>query len=162
MPRTGQQGARDTSGPEQALRPMREADLPGVVALEQAAYPHPWTEGIFLDCLRAGYCCWVAAAPARTLGYGVLSVAADECHLLNLCVHPEEQGRGLGHSLLGHLLAVGRSRAAERVFLEVRMSNVRAIGLYRSAGFTSIGVRRGYYPKGAGREDALVMTKALV
>ena len=43
-----------------SLRHMHQADLPAVLAVETAAYPYPWTEGIFTDCLRVGYHCLVA------------------------------------------------------------------------------------------------------
>lgn len=143
------------------LRPMCEEDVGAVAEVERAAYPHPWTPGIFRDCLRAGYCCWVVVEGTQTVGHGVLSVAAGECHLLNVCVHPDYQRRGLGRSMVQHLLGVSRGHGAEKAFLEVRVSNRPAIALYVSEGFKSIGIRRGYYPNGAGREDALVMARDL-
>ena len=143
------------------LRLMRPADVGKVAEVELAAYPHPWTPGIFRDCIQAGYCCWVATEGMRTIGHGVMSVAAGECHVLNVCVHPDSQRRGLGRSILRHLMGVSRHHAAARACLEVRVSNRPAIELYRSEGFDSIGLRRGYYPNGAGREDALVMARDL-
>lgn len=143
------------------LRPMGQADLGAVAALEQAAYAHPWSERIFRDCLAAGYGCWVASDGDRLVGHGVVSVVLDECQVLNVCVCPSRQGRGLGRALLGHLLGIARHQGAAKAFLEVRVSNAPAIGLYRSAGFRDIGVRRGYYPDAGGREDALVMARDL-
>ena len=67
------------------LRPMRESDLDAVMAVELQAYPFPWTHGIFRDCLLAGYPMWVQERGGRLVGYGVLSVAAGEAHVLN---HP--------------------------------------------------------------------------
>ena len=143
------------------MRPMRDADLASVLGVEFAAYPHPWSEGIFRDCLRVGYCCWVTCIGETIVGHGVMSVAADECHILNLCVHPKWQGRGFGRKLLRRLLGIGRRRNADTAFLEVRVSNRSAIGLYQSEGFCEVGIRRGYYPGDKGREDALVLAIAL-
>ena len=70
------------------MRIMRQGDLDAVAAIEQRAYPFPWTAGIFRDCLRVGHECWVLDCRAGIIGYGVLSCAAAEAHVLNLCVAP--------------------------------------------------------------------------
>ncbi len=148
---------------EASLRPMREADLDVVMRIEQAAYPFPWTAGIFRDCLRAGYPMWVQEQDEAIVGYGVLSIAAQEAHVLNLCTAPGSEGRGLGRRMLLALLRIARSHGAQRVFLEVRPSNPRAIALYERNGFNEIGRRPRYYPAaGNGREDAIVMAMELV
>ncbi len=143
------------------LRPMREEDLDAVLDIELRAYPFPWTRGIFQDCLRANYPAWVLHREGAMIGYGMLSLAADEAHVLNVCAAPEEQGRGHGRRLLRTLLLQARTRGAQRVFLEVRPSNTGAIALYHAEGFNEIGRRPRYYPAKAGREDAIVMAKEL-
>lgn len=145
-----------------AMRPMREEDLSAVIAIERSAYEFPWTPGIFLDCLRAGYPCWLLARGAEILGYSVLSVGAEEAHLLNLCVAPAYQGQGHGGRLLARMLDLARWHAARRVYLEVRPSNPVAVGLYHRTGFNEIGTRTDYYPAKNGREDAVVMAKELL
>ncbi|MBK1718577.1 ribosomal protein S18-alanine N-acetyltransferase [Thiocystis violacea] len=136
------------------LRPMREEDLAAVIEVERAAYPFPWTDEIFQDCLRVGYGCWVGEIDAAIVAHGIMSVAVGECHIFNLCVHPDWQQRGLGRQMLRHLLALALKRKAETAFLEVRASNQGARALYVSEGFCEIGVRRNYYPTRKGREDA--------
>ena len=115
-----------------ALRQMQPDDLPTVLAVERAAYPTPWSEGIFRDCLRVGYCCLVAEDDDVLIGHAIMMVAAGECHVLNLCIHPERQGRGLGRRILRRMLALARRREADTAFLEVRASNTAAIALYES------------------------------
>lgn len=144
------------------FRPMRADDLDAVAAIEARAYAFPWTIGIFRDCLSSGYHCWVADDGVGIVGYGVLSVGADEAHLLNLCVDPEWQGRGLGRRLLRRMLDLARWHLVHRVFLEVRPSNPAAIALYASEGFDEIGLRPDYYPAEQGREAAIVMARALL
>lgn len=148
--------------PYPSFRAMRAEDLEQVAVIEVAAYPFPWTYGIFRDCMSSGYDCWVLASPGKVVGYGVLSVAAGEAHLLNLCVAPAEQGAGNGRRILARMLDLARWHRAERVFLEVRPSNTHAIALYDSAGFNEIGRRPNYYPAKRGREDALVMAYELL
>lgn len=145
-----------------ALRPMREADLDAVFAVEIAAYPFPWTMGIFRDCLRADYPAWVLHEDGGIVGYFLMSLAAGEAHVLNICIASGHQGRGHGRRLLRSLLQVARGRGAERVFLEVRPSNRAAIELYHQEGFNEIGRRPRYYPSHEGREDALVMAIELL
>ena len=145
-----------------AARPMTPADLPAVSDIEASAYRFPWSEQVFRSCLRAGYACRVAAEGHRVRGYGILSLAADEAHLLNLCIDPAEQGRGWGGWLLRHLFGIARVRHADRMFLEVRPSNRPAVRLYEGHGFVHVGTRRGYYPAvEGGREDARVYALCL-
>ncbi|TWI14231.1 ribosomal protein S18-alanine N-acetyltransferase [Aerolutibacter ruishenii] len=139
------------------LRPMREDDLVAVHAVEARAYEFPWTLGIFRDCLRSDYAAWVLEEAGVVIGYVLMSIAAGEAHILNVCVAPEHQGRGLGRRLVRAVMHVARGRGAERVFLEVRPSNVGAIALYHDEGFNEIGRRPRYYPARDGREDAIVM-----
>jgi [ribosomal protein S18]-alanine N-acetyltransferase len=139
------------------LRPMREGDLDTVMEIENRAYPFPWTHGIFRDCLRADYPAWILHDEERVLGYGVLSIAADEAHVLNLCIDPAMQGGGHGRRLLRALLKIARGHGAQRIFLEVRPSNPHALALYHDEGFNEIGRRPRYYPAKQGREDAIVM-----
>lgn len=146
-----------------SLRPMREADLDAVVAIENRAYAFPWTRGIFRDCLQAGHAMWVLESAEGLVGYGVLGIAAGEAHVLNLCIAPEAGGRGHGRRLLRALMRVARGGGAMRIFLEVRPSNPRAIALYHDEGFNEIGRRPRYYPApDHGREDAIVMAMELL
>lgn len=144
------------------FRRMLFTDLKEVLAIEKRAYEFPWTEGIFRDCIRVGYLCQILETPHGFIqAYGVMSVAVEEAHILNLCVRPELQGRGLSRQLLDHFLERAGELNARTVFLEVRPSNQRAMQLYANAGFCEVGIRRGYYPAAKGREDGLVLAKEL-
>ena len=156
------QAAPDAGGAATTLRAMREDDLDAVMAMELRAYPFPWSRGIFRDCLVAGYPAWMLEQDGIAIGYGVLSIAAQEAHILNIAIDPEVQGRGHGRRLLRALVRCARMHAAERVFLEVRPSNPRAIALYHEEGFNEIGRRPRYYPAAQGREDAIVMAMELL
>jgi ribosomal-protein-alanine N-acetyltransferase len=140
---------------------MQDGDLAEVMAIESAIYTHPWTGGNFGDSLRAGYQCWTWRLGNELLGYFVLLVAAGEGHLLNLSVAAARQRCGHGSELLKEAMRLARSRGAERIFLEVRPSNLAAKALYGRFGFHEVAVRPAYYPAHGGREDALVLTLAL-
>lgn len=141
------------------LRRMQATDVERVMRIEREAYDYPWTARIFEDCIRVGYDCWVLEVDGRQVGHCVLTVAADEAHLLNLTVDPRWQGNGLGRFMVRRLFDYVCQHEAEAVFLEVRPSNVAAVQLYRSEGFEHIGTRPRYYPLPSGREDAWVLTR---
>ncbi|MCL6270329.1 ribosomal protein S18-alanine N-acetyltransferase [Sansalvadorimonas sp. 2012CJ34-2] len=143
------------------VRPMTEFDLPAVHQLETSAHSHPWTFGILTDSLKSGYRCWVLEQDQRIVGYTVVMITVGEGHLLNITISPDFQGQGLGRKLLDFLLEDTREQQAEVIFLEVRVSNIRAIELYEQNGFAEVGRRKGYYPAEVGREDAIVMAQDL-
>jgi len=146
------------------VRTMRTSDLDFVVKNETAAYENGWTKRIFIDCLRAGYLCWVMANKQEIVAHGVMSVAIGECHLLTLCVNPQFQRQGFGRKIFSLLLDRAYKLDATECFLEVRLSNKKAIELYRSMGFVQIGERKNYYPPGGAdqsRENALIMSRSL-
>jgi ribosomal-protein-alanine N-acetyltransferase len=95
------------------------------------------------------------------LGYAVLMWAVDEAELLDIAIAAKHQRHGWGHKLLEEMMVLARRNAMRRVVLEVRASNAAAIGLYKSMGFTDIGLRRDYYPAENGREDAILMEREL-
>lgn len=147
--------------PEHYLRPLADSDLSEVIAIEEDVYNFPWSRQIFSDCLRVGYSCWAYIKHSELVGYAILSVAVGEAHLLNICVHTKHQGQGLGEQFLNELFEISREMGAENLFLEVRPSNLAAVGLYRKMGFKQIGQRKDYYPALQGREDAWVFSRAL-
>ncbi len=139
------------------FRPMIAEDIDRIILIERAAYAYPWTRGNFVDCISSGYSCWVAEVAQEVVGYSILMSGAGEGHVLNCCVAPSWQGRGLGRLMMLRLIQAAPEYGVECLFLEVRPSNTRAINLYDSLGFESVGLRKHYYPADQGREDALVM-----
>lgn len=143
------------------LRPMGADDLARVIDIELSAYDFPWTIGIFNDCLRYGYTCMIFESDQDLLGYGILSLGAGECHLLNICIAPAFQGLGFGTQLIEGLLDVARTQLARMAFLEVRASNKAAYRVYTKMGFNELGLRKNYYPAHNGHEDAIILAREL-
>lgn len=148
---------------ELRLLPMAAEHLDAVHAIERVSQPHPWSRGMFADCLKVGYSGWILIdAEQELLAFSLTSMAMDEAHLLNLAVTPRARCRGLGSRLLQHVLRQARHAEASRMLLEVRASNVQAINLYTETGFAVLARRPRYYPHQDGvREDALVMCREL-
>lgn len=143
------------------IRGLVADDLAAVLNIENSAYDFPWTEGIFKDCFRVGYPAWVFEENGEVKGYGILSVAAGEGHILNLCVKPDSHRQGVGKQLLKSLLLTAEILEVSALFLEVRVSNQPAINLYEKFGFNEVGIRQNYYPAKKGREDAVVLARQL-
>jgi len=153
-----------SAGPVPRLTPMTVSDLDAVLAIEQQAYPYPWTRGNFIDSLAVAHPAWVLRAPAdgALWAYYVAMAGVEEMHLLNITVAPSQQGRGLARALLDHLDRQAWMAGAQQLWLEVRESNVRARQVYERHGFVSVGRRKAYYPAAQGREDAVVMCRPVM
>ena len=139
------------------LREMNLADVDAVMRIEQDVHAYPWTRGNFTDALKSDCICKVYETDGEMLGYVVLMPAVDEAQLLDMSITAAHQRKGLGRKLMEEVMKIARGMNMRRVLLEVRPSNMAALGLYRVAGFSQIGLWRGYYPKDNGREDAIVM-----
>jgi len=140
---------------------MRHEDLANVSDIERRSYDFPWSHGIFRDCLLAGYQCVVLDREGDVAGYGILSIAAGEAHILNICVDPAYRSLGYGERLLDDMLFRARTSAVAQIFLEVRPSNEHALALYKKKGFHKVAKRPAYYQAHDGREDADVLAKKL-
>ncbi|MDJ0701348.1 MAG: ribosomal protein S18-alanine N-acetyltransferase [Woeseiaceae bacterium] len=148
--------------PPSTIRTMTHDDLAMVCDIERRSYEFPWSHGVFRDCLLAGYHCIVLERGDRVSGYAILSIAAGEAHILNLCVDRAYRALGYGERLLDEILLRARGASVREVFLEVRPSNEAAIALYRKKGFVQIANRPAYYQAQQGREDAAVLSKKFV
>ena len=138
------------------IRSLELADLDSIEQIEQQAYPTPWSRSMFASELaKPTSICLGAFEGSDLVGYIINSRYVDAWHVMNVAVHPEHQRRGVAKSLLERLFAVTRDDERRGYTLEVRVSNEGAIKLYEQLGFSSRGVRRGYYTDN--REDALIM-----
>lgn len=143
-----------------AISPMRAAHLDAVLAIEQAAYPAPWSRSLFESELsklstRAYY---VASVGGTVRGYGGVLMAGDQAHVATVAVDPAWQRRGLAKRLLLQLTAAALERGATLATLEVRADNRAAQRLYAGFGYMPVGVRKGYYTVDGERIDAVIMT----
>ena len=146
---------------EPLIRPMVAGDIQQVLEHESQAYPFPWTEGIFRDCMRVGYHCYVMEMDSAVCGYSIFSVAVEECHILNICVGKDYRRCGLGNIFLNNVMRHSATMGARQIYLEVRPSNIGAIKLYEALEFKHLARRRDYYPAEDGREDALILIRSI-
>lgn len=149
--------AREGAEPHLAIRSMRIGDLDrGVMTIERESYPMPWSRRMVESELRhPDGVCLVADLDGEIRGYILMALQADVWHILNVTVHPLHRGRRIGDALVRAAVRVGDRREHAGFTLEVRVSNDRAIRLYRRLGFVTHGVRPRYYSDNG--EDALIM-----
>ncbi|MDX6452939.1 MAG: [ribosomal protein S18]-alanine N-acetyltransferase [Gaiellaceae bacterium] len=138
------------------IRVLESGDLNAIEAIEQKAYPTPWSRSMFASELAKPTSICLGAFEGRDLlGYVINSRYVDAWHVMNVAVDPEHQRRGVATALLERLFELTHDDERRGYTLEVRVSNEDAIGLYEKLGFESRGIRRGYYTDN--REDALIM-----
>lgn len=141
-----------------SLRALTLADLDRMLPIERSAHVSPWSDSVLRDSLQKNECVGIEVDGVLS-GFSVVMKILDECHLLNLCVAKSAQRRGLGKRLLLSVLDRALENRCAFVYLEVRVSNLAAITLYRDAGFNEVGIRPNYYPgPRQQRENALLMT----
>ncbi|WP_046229078.1 ribosomal protein S18-alanine N-acetyltransferase [Paenibacillus algorifonticola] len=148
---------REINRDEIIYRSMTLKDIPFIVAIEQEAFTGPWTAEAFTNELTnnmfAKY--MVMEYEKEVIGYAGMWVIVDEAHVTNVAVRSDHRGQGLGKLLLSELQRTAVFFGANKMTLEVRVSNEVAQRLYRSLGFESSGIRPGYYSDN--QEDALIM-----
>ena len=143
------------------IRPMKLDDLAEIEEIEKAEYTHPWTIGNFSDSLASGYDCLVCQLQEKVIGYAVQMFVVGESQILNITLGSKFQRLGYGRTLLERMVAHARDHDATVMLLEVRESNKPAIGFYEAMGFTRNGRRPNYYQIARGREDAVLMERAV-
>lgn len=134
-------------------------DLRAIAAIEKACFAEPWSEETLRDAFaRENYFALVLETEGKTVGYACGTTLFEIAELPRIAVLKEYRGKGLGGALMERFFETVKERGAERIFLEVRVSNASAIGLYVSRGFEKTRVRKKYYGDG---EDAVEMKKEL-
>jgi tRNA threonylcarbamoyladenosine biosynthesis protein TsaB len=140
------------------LLTMLRADLSEVAELEQMSQSFPWSRQNFADALAARYPAWVVRKQGELVGFCVAMMAPDDMHILVIAVNANNRRDGLGSLMLSAVRQLAVQSGLNRILLEVRPSNEKALAFYNRNGFEKIGVRKGYYPAGKSeREDAWVV-----
>lgn len=147
---------------EYSIRKMTFQDIEQVLEVERLSFVSPWSKSAFEvelnDNLFAHY--YVAARSDKVIGYAGMWMILDEAHVTNIAVHPEFRGLNFGKRLTQTLIMQAFRQGANRITLEVRVSNLIARKLYKELGFNEVGMRKGYYSDN--KEDAIIMWKSIL
>lgn len=140
------------------FRPMKEADLPQVSALEEASFSSPWSLKSFADALQKDYYFFaVAVVENEIIAQAGLTISFDEADVSNVAVKENQRRQGIAHHLMEYLLKQGEERGVNAFTLEVREHNLPAIALYHDFGFCDEGIRKNFYQNPT--ENAIIMWK---
>jgi ribosomal-protein-alanine N-acetyltransferase len=143
--------------------PITPDDIKPLMPIEEQCHSHPWSEKTFRSCIGDRYFGEKLSEPLNTpdniIGFYIGERVIDEATLMDICVSPINQGKGLGKKLLIQFIKQAKAQGAVKIWLEVRAKNITAQMLYMNAGFIETDRRTGYYPSasGFGYEDAIVM-----
>ncbi len=150
-------GLEQAESPDLEITGMRRRHLRGVMSIERAVYPRPWSPSLFLSEISSGRtrCYLVALGGRDVLGYAGLISYGEESHVTTIAVDPDHQRHKIGTRLMYELIRESQRMGAHAVSLEVRVTNWAAQRMYARFGFRPVGVRKGYYQETS--EDALVM-----
>jgi ribosomal-protein-alanine N-acetyltransferase len=141
------------------IRDATARDLPRIIEIERLAFPAPWTLASFqreltLPFSRITLAITGESAEPSIAGFLCRWLIADECHILNIAVHPDSRRLGIGTVLMTEAINEAKATGTNVVTLEVRRSNLAARQLYRKFEFEERRLRRHYYGPG---EDAIIM-----
>lgn len=148
------------------IRYFQGMDLDGVLKIERLSFPYPWSHNMF-EALHQinpeGF--YVAIKKKSVVGYGILLtedlaprfIRKGRAHLMNFAVHPEFRNQKIGSTLLDTMLSNLKQRAQNRIYLEVRASNIGAIAFYEKSKFKKTGMIKHFY----GDEDAITMERKI-
>ena len=140
------------------IRAWEKRDIDAIAQIEAFSFQDPWSKSNLLDVLKyPHYKSFLLEEQGQVCAYGCLILVFDRAEVANIAVATPYRGRGLGRLLLERMHYAAKSQGATECFLEVRVSNARAIGLYESCGYERYGIRPRYY----GNEDAILMRKKL-
>ncbi len=143
--------------------PIILPDITHLMQIEDKCHSHPWSEKTFRSCIGGRYFGEKLSETLREsnniVGFYIGEQVIDEATLMDICVSPNNQGKGLGKKLLTKFINQAKAKGAVKIWLEVRAKNIPAQMLYMNVGFIETGRRTGYYPsaRGFGYEDAIVM-----
>ncbi len=143
--------------------PIILPDITPLMQIEDKCHSHPWSEKTFRSCIGDRYFGEKLSETLREsnniVGFYIGEQVIDEATLMDICVSPNNQGKGLGKKLLTKFINQAKAKGAVKIWLEVRAKNIPAQMLYMNLGFIETGRRTGYYPsaRGFGYEDAIVM-----
>lgn len=134
---------------------MSPLDFASLAEMESQIFSDPWSEAVFESEYYNETACYILAFLNGSLaGYGGFHLLLEEVEIERIAVSKEYRKMGIGTQILQEILVRATNSNAERVFLEVRESNLPARRLYLKQGFREISMRKNYY---SNNENAVIM-----
>lgn len=142
------------------IRKMRESDIAGVAELERATFSDAWSERALKETYNQKQTLLLVAYEDKELiGYLILYFVLEEGEIARIAVSPGHRRQGVGGRMLLEMEDLCEDNGIVKILLDVRESNVTAIGFYTDHGFIQDGVRLGFYDNP--KEDAVLMSRRI-
>ena len=138
---------------------MGFSDLEEAYKIELDVNPSPWKYETFLSSFEVGHKGLICKKDNLMIGFIIFSPISSEAHILSISVRNEMQSKGIGTMLLKSMLDQCKVMNYKKIFLEVRVSNEKAINFYEKFGFSKDAIRDNYYTDNS--EDALLMSLSI-
>ena len=138
---------------------MGISDLEEAYKIELDVNPSPWKYETFLSSFEVGHKGLICKKDNLMIGFIIFSPISPEAHILSISVRNEMQSKGIGTLLLKSMLDQCKVMNYKKIFLEVRVSNEKAINFYEKFGFSKDAIRNNYYTDNS--EDALLMSLSI-
>ena len=138
---------------------MGLSDLDEAYKIEVDVNPSPWMYETFLSSFEVGHKGLICKNDNQMIGFIIFSPIIPEAHILSISVRNEMQSKGIGTLLLKSMLDQCKVMNYKKIFLEVRVSNLKAINFYEKFGFSKDAIRNNYYTDNS--EDALLMSLSI-
>jgi ribosomal-protein-alanine N-acetyltransferase len=138
---------------------MGLSDLDEAYKIEVDVNPSPWKYETFLSSFEVGHKGLICKNDNQMIGFIIFSPIIPEAHILSISVRNEMQSKGIGTLLLKSMLDQCKVMNYKKIFLEVRVSNEKAINFYEKFGFSKDAIRNNYYTDNS--EDALLMSLSI-
>jgi ribosomal-protein-alanine N-acetyltransferase len=138
---------------------MGFSDLEEAYKIEVDVNPSPWKYETFLSSFEVGHKGLICKKDNLMIGFIIFSPISSEAHILSISVRNEMQSKGIGTLLLKSMLDQCKVMNYKKIFLEVRVSNEKAINFYEKFGFSKDAIRNNYYTDNS--EDALLMSLSI-
>lgn len=136
----------------------QEEDTDKILKIEIVSFQNPWSKESIVEDIsnkdRSYY--YLISESDEIVGYISIWLILDEISINNIAISKQYRGKGYGKLLIEKIFELGKEKEVRNYILEVRESNVEAIGLYEKVGFKIIGKRKQFYSNG---ETALIMSK---
>ena len=145
------------------ILPLSESDLPSMMRIERGVFEYSWSASLMKDSILSAHTeTWgVFSADEQLIGFVIISSIFDEAEILNFAIARDKQKQGFGQKLLAYIMNHLAYKEIQKLFLEVRVTNIPAISIYKKYGFEQISIRKDYYRVGDSHEDALVLQATL-
>lgn len=134
------------------------SDAKEIFAIEMECFSVPWSlDSIETELLNEDKKLYYVIEDGNgVVGYAGAWLVYDEGQITNIAIRPSARRQGFGAKLTSALIEECFKRGMHEIFLEVRISNLSALSLYRQLGFTVKGMRKNYYSEP--KEDAYIMS----